>query len=131
MDAGIRIRIAASSTHAARWHLEKNRHGEPTIGIVKDFEKSHGITTSRYGAAYGGLSEVAHPARSAAVTISALHGDKSERIEQARDTITHDDAPGMMYLLIWTVFAEWPGMISLGITPDEARVKVRSQNLMQ
>ena len=25
----------------------------------------------------------------------------------------------MMYLLIWTVFSEWPGMISLGITPED------------
>jgi hypothetical protein len=120
---GYEFRIDVSSTHAARWHLEKNKHGEPNIGTVKTFEKSHGITTSTYGAAYGGLSEVSHPTKSAAensvVTMSALHGDKSGRIEQVRRVMTHDDAPAMMYLLIWTVFAEWPGMISLGITPEE------------
>ena len=51
--------------------------------------------------------------------MSALRGDKSGRIEQVRRVMTHDDAPAMMYLLIWTVFAEWPGMISLGITPED------------
>src|ERR1019366_498373 len=99
------------------------KHGEPNIGTVKTFERSHGIITSTYGAAYGGLSEVAHPTKSAAensvITISALHGDKSGRIEQARDTIAREDAPAMLYLLIWTVLAEWPGMISLGITPED------------
>jgi len=119
---GYEFRIGVSSTHAARWHLEKNKHGEPNIGTVKTFEKSHGITSSTYGAAYGGLSEVAHPTKSAAensvVTMSALHGDKSGRIEQACHLIAYNDAPAMMYLLIWTVFAEWPGMISLGVTPE-------------
>src|ERR1035438_1603734 len=80
---GYEFRIDASSAHAARWHLEKNKHGEPNIGTVKTFERSHGIITSTYGAAYGGLSEVAHPTKSAAensvITISALHGDKSGR----------------------------------------------------
>lgn len=120
---GYELRIDVASTHAARWHLEKNKHGEANIGIVKTFEKSHGITTSTYGAVYGGLSEVAHPTKSAAensvVTISALHGDKSGRIEQARDMIAREDAPAMMYLLICTVFAEWPRMISLGIMPED------------
>jgi hypothetical protein len=66
---------------------------------------------------------VAHPTKSAAensvVTMSALHGDKGGRIEQARHLIAYNDAPAMMYLLIWTVFAEWPGMISLGVTPGD------------
>jgi hypothetical protein len=90
---------------------------------VRSYEEAHGINVSTYGAAYGGLSEVSHPTKSAAensvVTINAIHGDKSGRIEQARETITHGDAPSMMYLLIWTVFSEWPGMISLGIRPDD------------
>jgi hypothetical protein len=76
-----------------------------------------------YGAAYGGLNEVSHPTKSAAensvVTISAIHGDKSQRVEQAQETIAQGDMPPMMYLLIWTVFSEWPGMISLGITPED------------
>jgi hypothetical protein len=120
---GYEFRIDVASTHATRWHFEKNKHGEPNIGTVKAFEKSHGITTSTYGATYGGLSEVAHPTKSAAensvVTMSALHGDKSGRIEQARHAIADNDVPAMMYLLIWTVFAEWPGMISLRITPED------------
>jgi hypothetical protein len=53
------------------------------------------------------------------VTLSALHGDRSGRIEQARETIVHSDAPAMMYLLIWTVFSDWPGMMSLGIKPED------------
>ena len=53
------------------------------------------------------------------VTMSASHGDKSGRIEEARHLIADNDAPAMMYLLIWTVFAEWPGMTSLGVTPED------------
>ena len=83
----------------------------------------HGITTSTHGVAYGGLSEVSHPTKSAAenslVTVSALHGDKSGRITHAQEAIAHGDAPPMMYLLIWTVFSEWSGMISLGIKPED------------
>jgi hypothetical protein len=120
---GYEFRIDTAGSHAARWHLEKHKHGEPDINRVKTFERSRGITTSTYGADYGGLSGVAHPSKSAAensvVTVSAIHGDKSGRIEHARETITQGDAPAMMYLLIWTVFAEWPGMISFGIKRED------------
>jgi hypothetical protein len=120
---GYEFRIESSAHHAALWHKEKHKHGNPDIARVKSYEVSHGIATSTYGAAYGGLSEVSHPTKSAAensvVTVSALHGDNSRRIEQAQETIVHGDAPPMMYLLIWTVFSEWPGMISLGITPED------------
>jgi len=122
---GYEFRIESASSHAARWHVEKRKHGEPKIGVVKTFERSHGITTSTYGADYGGLSEVAHPTKSAAenslVTVTAIHGnpDNKVRIEQARETIASGDAPSMMYLLIWTITAEWPGMISLGIKPED------------
>jgi len=120
---GYEFRIESSAHHAALWHKDKNKHGIPDIAKVKSYEVSHGITTSEYGAAYGGLSEVSHPTKSAAensvVTINALHGDNSQRIEQVQETIANDDAPPMMYLLIWTVFSEWPGMISLRITPED------------
>jgi hypothetical protein len=62
------------------------------------------------------------------VTMSALHDDKSGRIEQARHSIVGNDAPAMMYLLIWTVFAEWPGMISLRITPEDIPKSAASTN---
>jgi hypothetical protein len=120
---GYEFRIDSAGSHAARWHLEKHKHGEPDINQVKTFERSRGITTSTYGADYGGLSEVTHPSKSAAensvITVNAIHGDKSGRIEHARERISQGDAPAMMYLLIWTVFAEWPGMISLGIKPED------------
>lgn len=120
---GYEFRIESSAHHAAQWHKEKHKHGNPILSGVKSFENAHGITTSTYGAAYGGLSEVAHPTKSAAensvVTVSAVHGDRSGRIEQAREMIVHGDAPAMMYLLIWTVFSDWPGMISLGIKPED------------
>jgi hypothetical protein len=120
---GYEFRIENSCQHAALWHKEKHKHGIPDIAMVKSYEVSHRITTSTYGAAYGGLSEVSHPTKSAAenslVTMSAVHGDKSGRIEDAQKNIAHGDAPPMMYLLIWTVLSEWPGMISLGITPED------------
>jgi hypothetical protein len=84
----------------------------------------HGTTTSTYGADYGGLSEVAHPTKSAAenslVTVTALHGDPASQshLDQAKNSIAHDDAPAMMYYLVWTVLADWSGMIGLGIKPE-------------
>jgi hypothetical protein len=43
----------------------------------------------------------------------------SGRINHAQKTIAETSAPQMMYLLIWTAFSEWPGMISLGIKPED------------
>jgi hypothetical protein len=87
------FRIDTAGVHAARWHLEKHKHGEPDINRIKVFELAHGIATSTYGADYGGLSEVAHPSKSAAensvVTVNAIHGDRSGRTDQAREAITH------------------------------------------
>ena len=120
---GYEFRIEGSNREAALWHKDKNKHGMPSIPKIKNYEMAHGITTSTYGSSYGGLSEVSHPTKSAAensvVTMSALHGDKSDRIKLAQETILNGDAPSMMYLLIWTVFSEWPGMISLGIKPED------------
>jgi hypothetical protein len=120
---GYEFRIEKASEHAALWHRDKDRHGIPDIGSVRSYELFLGITTSTYGKTYGGLSEVSHPTKSAAensvVTISALHGDRSGRIAQAQKMLLTGDAPPMMYLLIWTIFSEWPGMISLGITPPD------------
>jgi hypothetical protein len=120
---GYEFRIESAAHHAELWHREKHKHGIPDISMVKSYESARGITTSSYGAAYGGLSEVSHPTKSAAensvVTVSAIHGDQSRRIDHAQRTIAETDAPQMMYLLIWTVFSEWPGMMSLGIKPEE------------
>jgi hypothetical protein len=120
---GYEFRLESSADHAKNWHREKDKHGIPKISRVKSYEDRRGLKASSYGAAYGGLSEVAHPTKSATenslVTVSAIHGDKSGRIEHARETITNGDTPSMMYLLIWTVFSEWPGMISLGIKPED------------
>ena len=120
---GYEFRLEGAARHAKLWNQEKHKHGIPEISRVKSYEEEHGIRASTYGAAYGGLSEVSHATRSAAensvVTVNAIHGDKSGRIEHVREVITHGDAPSMMYLLIWTVFSEWPGMISLGIRPDD------------
>ena len=119
---GYEFRLEGAARHAKLWNQEKHKHGIPEISRLKSYEKEHGIKASEYGAAYGGLSEVSHPTKSAAensvVTVNAIHGDKSGRIEHARETISHGDAPSMMYLLIWTVFSEWSGMVSLGISPD-------------
>jgi hypothetical protein len=120
---GYEFRIESAAHHAELWHGEKHKHGNPIINRIKSYEKSRGITTSTYGAAYGGLSSVSHPTKSAAensvVTISAIHGDMSGRINHAQRTIAETDAPLMMYMLIWTSFSEWPGMISLGVKPED------------
>lgn len=120
---GYEFRLEDSARHAKLWHQEKHKHGIPEVSHVKSYEDGHGIKVSTYGAAYGGLSQVSHPTKSAAensvVTVSAIHGDKSGRVEHARETIAHVDAPSTLYLLIWTAFSEWPGMISLGIKPDD------------
>lgn len=120
---GYEFRIESAAQHAALWHKEKHKYGKPDIGRVRSYELSHNITTSTHGAAYGGLSEVSHPTKSAAensvVTVSAVHGDKSGRIGQAQKIIVESDGPRMMYLLVWTIFSEWPGMISPGIRPGD------------
>jgi hypothetical protein len=120
---GYEFRLEGSIQHAKLWHREKHKHGMPEVSRVKSYEEGRGIKASTYGASYGGLSEVSHPTKSAAensvVTISAIHGDRSGRVDHARKTILHGDAPSMMYLLIWTAFSEWPGMISLGIKPED------------
>jgi len=120
---GYEFRLEGAARHAKLWNQKKHKHGIPEISRVRSYEEEHGIKASTYGATYGGLSEVSQPTKSAAensvVTVNAIHGDKSGRIEHARETITHGHALSMMYLLIWTVFSEWPGMISLGIRPDD------------
>jgi len=120
---GYEFRLEGSTQHAKLWHREKHKHGIPEVSRVKSYEEGRGIKASTYGASYGGLSEVSHPTKSAAensvVTISAIHGDRTGRVEHARKTILKGDAPSMMYLLIWTAFSEWPGMISLGIKPED------------
>jgi hypothetical protein len=120
---GYEFRLEDSVRHAKLWHQEKHKHGIPEVSRVKSYEEGHGIKASTYGSAYGGLSEISHPTKSAAensiVSVSAIHRDESGRVEHARETIAHGDAPSMMYLLIWTVFSEWPGMISLGIKPKD------------
>jgi hypothetical protein len=42
----------------------------------------------------------------------------SGRVEQAQRMLLEEDGPPMMYLLIWTIFSEWPGLIGLGIKPE-------------
>jgi len=120
---GYEFRIESTAQHAELWHKEKHKHGIPNISEVKAYELSRGISASTYGTAYGGLSGVSHPTKSAAensvVTVSALHGDMSGRIAQAQRMIAETDGPRMMYLLIWTIFSEWPGMISLGISRED------------
>jgi hypothetical protein len=120
---GYEFRLENAAQHAEAWHREKHRHGNPDISKVRSYELSHGISTSTYGAAYGGLSEVSHPTKSAAensvVTVSDVHGDTSGRVAHAQKMILETDGPRMMYLLIWTIFSEWPGMISLGIKPQD------------
>jgi hypothetical protein len=131
---GYEFRLDTSGSHTARWHFDKDKHGEPDFNRVKAYEISRGLTASTYGADYGGLSQVSHPTRSAAensfVTVTALHGnlDSKTFLEQARQTIIQDDAPAMMYLLIWTVFSEWPGMISLGIKPEDVPQSAKFYN---
>jgi hypothetical protein len=120
---GYEFRIESAADHARLWHKEKHKHGIPDIKRVSAYERSRGITTSTYGASYSGLSGVSHPTKSAAensgVTVSAIHGDISGRVESAQRTISEGDTPAMMYLLIWTIFSEWPGMVSLGIKPED------------
>ena len=121
---GYEFRIKGSSSHAARWHFEKHRHAEVDLDRITAFEESQELAASMYGSTYGGLSEVSHPTKSAAensfVTVTALHGDQDSKVhlERARKTIAHEDAPGTMYLLIWTMLVESSDMISLGIKPE-------------
>jgi hypothetical protein len=121
---GYEFRLKSSSAHAMQWHFEKHKHSDPDIKKIKAFEALHKIPTPKYGSDYGGLSEVSHPTKSAAensvVTVTALHANPDSRVhlEHARDIMAHEDAPAIMYLLIWTTIVESPDMISLGIKPE-------------
>jgi hypothetical protein len=120
---GYEFRLESAARHAKLWHKKKHQHGIPLIREVEYYEVSHGIHSSSYGKAYGGLSSVCHSTKWAAensiVTVSALHGGPVGRIAQTQSLILEGDGPRMMYLLIWTTFSEWPGMISLGIRPED------------
>ncbi len=121
---GYEFRLKGLSTHVVRWHLEKHKHSEPDVKMIKAFEVSHNIPTPKDGTDYGGLSEVSHPTKSAAensfLTVTALHANPDSEIhqKQARDTMACEDAPMIMYPLIWTVIVESPDMISLAIKPE-------------
>jgi hypothetical protein len=121
---GYEFRLVGSGSHAARWHLEKQKHSEANLKLIKAFETAHGMTPTAYGTDYGGLTEVSHPTKSAAenslVTVTALHGNHQSRqfLDRARETIAHEDAPGLMYLLIWVVLVESPELISLRVLED-------------
>jgi hypothetical protein len=121
---GYELRLKESQSHAARWHYEKNKHSDIDLSAIKSFEKSNGLPSSKYGSDYGGLSEVTHPTKAAAensfVTVTALHGNPASKanLEMARQVMIHEDAPGIMYFLIWAIVVKSVDMIDLGIVPD-------------
>jgi hypothetical protein len=121
---GYEFRLVGSSSHAARWHLERQKHWQADLNKINAFETSLGLTALRYGPDYGGLSEVAHPTKSAAensfATVTALHDNPESRsnLDKVRDIIGHEDVPGVLYLLIWPISVEAPGMIRFGIRLD-------------
>jgi hypothetical protein len=69
------------------------------------------------GKDYGGLSEVAHPTKSAAensvAVITAPHGDFVARrsIIEAKANFERKDVPEMMYRFLWLIIEERPGLI--------------------
>lgn len=116
---GYEFRIKSAARHSALWHREKNKHGLPVIKRVTSFEKVHGVTALAYGASYSGLSEVSHPTKSAAensiVTVNIIHGGDQSQARAVHETITEQDLPSMLYMLIWTVVVEATDLISTGV----------------
>ena len=64
---------------------------------------------------------MSHPTKSAAenslVTVTALHGNRQskENLERARYLMAQEDAPGIMYFLIWAIVVKSVDMIDPGI----------------
>lgn len=118
---GYEFRLMESRSHAARWHYERQKHWQADHKRISEFEASVDLVAMKYASDYGGLSEVAHPTKSAAensfATVTAIHGNPDSRsnVDKARDVIGHEDAPAVLYLLIWTITAESAGLISFGI----------------
>jgi hypothetical protein len=95
------------------------------LGKITAFEAAHDLVAVSYGSNYGGLSEVSHPTKAATenslVTVTTLHGnpDSKRNLDLGKQILAHEDAPGQMYHLIWTVLARANDLISLHIEPED------------
>ena len=127
---GYAFRLKTAQSHAARWHYEKNKYWEVDLNAIKAFEAANGFAPSKYGSDYGGLSEVAHPTKSAAensfVTVTALHGNPQSKVnlERAKQLMAHEDAPGIMYFLIWAIVVKSDDLIGIGTIEDSIPISL-------
>jgi len=114
------FRLEGSQEKTARWHNGKDKSWSANVSRLAKFLKSQGIE-SMLGRDYGGLSNMAHPTKNAALTsvvlvTAPLGGCTSvERatLVQARTSLESEDIPMMMYRLLWLIIEERTGLIPI------------------
>ena len=113
------FRLEESQTKAAQWHMGKSDSWSPDIRRLEDYARSQGISEPMLGKTYGGLSEVAHPTRSAAenslAVVVAPHGDSVARTSliEAQANFESKDVPMLMYRFLWLIIKERTGLIKI------------------
>jgi hypothetical protein len=114
------FRLAESQPKAAKWHEDQKKFGEPDIKKIEDFMKLQGIASPLLGKDYGGLSEVAHPTKSAAVNsmvvvVAPRGGDTvaSRSLIRARASFEQEQ-PETMFRFLWMLIEERQGLIQIG-----------------
>ncbi len=114
------FRLDGSQPKATKWHEDKNKFGIPDVKKVEDYLKSQGIASPLLGRDYGGLSEVAHPTKSATensvvVVVAPRGGDTvaSKSLIGARAAF-EEEQPMVMYRFLWLIIEERKGLIVVG-----------------
>ena len=113
------FRLEGSQPKTARWHNRIPKSWSPDFQLIEAYTKAQGITEPMLGKDYGGLSEAAHPTKSAAensfATITAPRGEPIARASliAAKTHCECKDVPMTMYRFIWLITQEQSGLIRI------------------
>jgi len=114
------FRLEESGRKAAKWHAKRDDSWSPDISKLEAYSKSQGVKALALGRDYGGLSEVAHPTKSAAensvAMITARHTDcfAKKSLNEAKSKFEKTDLPETLYRFVWLILEESKGLIRVG-----------------
>ena len=115
------FRLEDSGPEATKWHAMRGSSWSPDIRKLETFTKSQGIKAPALGRDYGGLSELAHPTRSAAensvAVITGRYGDTVARdsLRKAKVEFEERDLPETLYRFVWLILDESQGLINIEV----------------
>ena len=115
------FRLEDSGPEAAKWHAMRGSSWSADIRKLETFTKSQGIKAPELGRDYGGLSELAHPTRSAAqnslAVITGRYGDSVARdsLRKAKLEFEERDLPETLYRFVWLILDESRGLINIEV----------------